>query len=78
MESKITSSVLLTIKPPKIRLVNPGIMGEESVLKSLLGDKIKFHQETVVGYTTRRQPKPPEYVWNDLKKEWDEKGDPIH
>src|SRR5689334_20350645 len=70
-----TQSQVTESSPAKFRLVNPGTMGEEKVLRSLLGDGILYTRETIEGYAVYKQDKPPSFVWDDIgmKKFWDEK-----
>lgn len=55
-------------------LVNAGTMGEESVLRALLGPDIKFSTITLNGFEVRRQSQPPKDVWGAIKKVWDDRG----
>lgn len=65
------------MKPPtKFRLVNAGPMGEAHVIKALLGSQTQVSEITLDGFEVRRQPRPPENVWNVIKKFWDDKGHP--
>src|SRR5258708_6698693 len=63
--------------PAKFRIALAGPMGEPKVLKSLLGPQTEVKQMTLQGFEVRRQPLPPENVWNIIKGFWDEAGHPF-
>lgn len=60
----------------KFLLVNAGPVGEPQVIKALLGPKTQVKEMTLDGFEVRRQPRPPEKVWNIIKEFWDDKGHP--
>jgi hypothetical protein len=62
---------------PKIRVVLAGPVGEEPVLKNLLGENINVGRMKLNGFEVVKQTKPPEGVWNDLKQYWDEADPPV-
>ena len=65
------------MKPPtKFRLVNAGPMGEPEVIKALLGPQTQVTEMILDGFEVRRQPRPPEHVWNIIKEFWDDAGHP--
>src|SRR5438874_1234047 len=55
------------------RLVIPGPVGEEKVLKALLGPEIQVTQLVLNNFQVLKQPTLPKDVWNIMKPHWQDR-----